>query len=153
MQLTALLPAQERLLAVVLPRLPGPASTPRWATQPTPCPIAKDAAAMATEGVEDWAEPRVSKKGCLDTPRDRGAHACCRVSVSAPVPACASGVFSTGLFLYFKSFTSFESKPSRNPGKDSRKIQTEKLKTKNPKLRPETKKLKTEFWEVYFVNF
>ena len=34
--------------------------------------------------------PRVSKKACLDTPRDRGAHVCCRVSVSAPVPASAS---------------------------------------------------------------
>ena len=41
---------------------------------------------------------RVSKKTCLDTPRDRGAHVCCRVSVSAsaPVPASASVSFLLG---------------------------------------------------------
>ena len=69
----------------------------------------EDAAAMATESVEDW--PRVSKNSCSDTPQDRGAHVCCRVSVSAlvPVPTSASGVFSSGLFLYLKSFKSLES--------------------------------------------
>ena len=79
MQQTALLPAQaalllaqDRLLAgdprdheVVLPHLPGPALTPRWPTQPfsvSDCdvgtwePAQEDAAAMATEGVEEWAE-------------------------------------------------------------------------------------------------
>ena len=75
--------------------------------------LAQEDAAMATESVEDW--PRVCKNSCSDTPRDRGAHVCCRVSVSAlvPVPASASGVFSSGLFLYFKSFKSLESLKSK----------------------------------------
>ena len=44
--------------------------------------------------------PRVSKKACLDTPRVRGAHVCCRVSApaSAPVPASASVSFLRGSF-------------------------------------------------------
>ena len=76
------------------PRLPGPASTPRWATQPdyvSDCEVAtrepaqEDAAAIATDGVEDW-----SRKACLEVPRDRGAHVCCRVTVSASAPASAS---------------------------------------------------------------
>ena len=115
MHQTALLPALERLLAgdaqlrldlspgdpryheVVLPRLPGRASTLRWATQPTPCPTAKSAPGnrrkktqqLWRRGVSKTA-PRVSKKACLDTPRDRGAHVCCRVSVSASASASVS---------------------------------------------------------------
>ena len=141
MQYTALLPAQERLLAgdaqqlrrpspgdprdheVVLPRLPGPASTPRWATQPTPCPTAKSALGSRRKKTQQpWRRrvsrtgPRVSKKACLDAPRERGAHVCCRVSVSAyaPVPASASVSFLRGSL-----FISKVSNPSRNLGRDS----------------------------------
>ena len=59
-------------------------------------PAQEDAAAVATEGVEDWAESE--QKGLL-----RYATAVpmffCRVSVSAPAPASASVSFLRGSFL------------------------------------------------------
>ena len=124
MHWTAVLPAQERLLAgdgqqlrldprpeVVLPRLPGPASTPRWATQATPCPTAKSAPGAG-------ARRRSSHGGGC-----RGLGGESRCSCLLPCQCVRAGarvcvrVFASGLFLHFKSF---KSKPSRNRGRDFR---------------------------------
>ena len=68
----------------------------------------EDAAAMATEGVENLAESEQTIS-CSDTPRDRGAHVCCRASVSGSAPTPASASVSLLGALPFKSFKSSES--------------------------------------------
>ena len=69
-------------------------------------PEQEDAAAMATEGVEDWA--RVSKKGLFRfATRSRCPYLlpCQCVRVRARARVCVR-VFSSGLFLWFKSLKS-----------------------------------------------
>ena len=82
-------------------------------------PAQEDAAAAATEGVEDWAESE--QKGLFG--HATGSRCPCLlpcqcVRVRARARVCVR-VFSSGLFLYFKSFKSSKGKPSRNHGRDS----------------------------------
>ena len=133
MQQTALLPAEERLLAgdAQLRLDPRPVirqtmelcfhafqvPLQRDATDSvsdcevrTREPAQEDAAAMATEGVEDWAE--CEQKGLF---RYATRSRCIvSVSASAPVPASASVSLLRGSF-----FISKVSNPSGNPGRDS----------------------------------
>ena len=79
----------------------------------------EDAAAVATEGVEDWAESEQEGLSGYAT----GSRCPCLLPcqcVRARARVCVR-VFSSLLFLHFKSlksFKSFKSKLSRNPGRD-----------------------------------
>ena len=69
----------------------------------------EDAAAMATEGVEDWAESeQEGLSGYATGSRCPCLLPCQCVRVRARARVCVR-LFSSGLFLYFKSLKSFNS--------------------------------------------
>ena len=71
-------------------------------------PAQEDAAAMVTEGVEDWAESEHKGLfGYATGSRCRWLLPCQCVRVRARACVCVR-VFSSGLFLYFKSFKSLK---------------------------------------------